>query len=184
MYKEDLPIVEDSQIAFKESLITIQRDLLHVGNKKPYHYYTLITHPAAVGILAYTEDGRLVITEEYRHPVGGFILSCAAGYLNPNESPLEGAKRELLEETGYLAEKFELLGEAYPFPGISSQKTYYVKATKAKPHAAPDLEPSEIIKTHLLTKDELIQLIHQGRAVDANVFAALFLDRPTGYSLS
>src|SRR4051812_26335428 len=109
-----LPLVIASRVIFKKSIITIREDILSFDDGKHHPYYTLITRPYSVVILALTSDKHYILTEEYRHPIKKFLLSCPGGYMEEGEDPLNAAKRELLEETGYSAESFKLLGAAYP----------------------------------------------------------------------
>lgn len=172
-----VPTVEDSQVIFEESIIQIRRDRLRLSPHHTYQYYSLVTKPLAVVILATTSDGRYVLTEEYRHPTGRILLSCPGGYIDGEESPLEAAKRELLEETGYQAHSVEIIGSAYPYAGVSTQKTLYVRATEASWHSPIQLESSEIIHTILKTQEELNQAIDQGLDLDGTLCTALFFDQ-------
>lgn len=169
-----LPKVNSSSLVFQESLIQIRKDQLSLPASAPYSYYTLETVPFAVVILALLKNGTFLFIEEYRHPTKKIILACPAGYMDPNESPIDAAKRELLEETGYSAESFELIGQAYPYAGISQQKNFFVLAKGAAPHQFPKLEQSEIIRIRPLTLDQLNQAIANHCELDGNLGTALF----------
>lgn len=171
------PIVEESQVVFDESIVKLKRDRLRLEDHTRYTYYTLMTKPFAVVILARTSEGLYVLNEEYRHPTGQVLLSCPGGYMDENEDPLEAAARELLEETGYQAEKLELMGSAFPYAGLSSQKTLYVRAFNAKFVTSPHLETSEILQTILKAEVELQAAIQQGVNLDGTLCTALFFDR-------
>lgn len=169
-----LPQIEESKLIFEESLIKIRRDKLHLAGKGSYSYYTLLTKPSAVFVLATTADGSYVLIEEYRHPTGRVLLSCPGGYIDEGELPIEAAKRELLEETGFQAEFFEILGHAFPYAGISGQKTFYIKAKGATRLSPPRLEPSEILTTVIKSQAELDQMVASQVDLDANLCTALF----------
>ena len=172
------PKTESSQIVFEESIFKIQRDILKLPDQPNYNYYSLVTKKFAVNILAQTEEGLYVLVKEYRHPTGQAILGCPGGYIDrDDESPLEAAARELKEETGYEATHFELLGASYPCPGITGQKTFYVKATGAYYVDSPQLETSEIIQISLQSKEDLNRDIQKGAAVDGNLCTALFFEQ-------
>lgn len=169
------PTVEHSQIVH-EGFIKIQCDLLRLPNDHSYKYYSLITRAPAVVVLATTPEGKMLLLEEYRHPVKDVLLSCVGGYLDSeNEDPLEAAQRELLEETGYVAKKFVKLGVAYPYPGISGQQLYYVLAENVVKQAEAHLESSEILRPILMTHSELVSAISAGRLIDGNLATALYL---------
>ena len=168
----NLPTVQQSNIVFDE-FAKIRKDRLLLPNQHLYDYYTLITKQAAVVILAADFEGNWVLNEEYRHPTGKILLCCPGGFLNDDESPLEGAKRELLEETGYLAQNYTLIGNAYPFPGISSQNTLYVYAQNAEKVREPQLDEAEILRTVIKGPQQLLEDIRLGFPLDGTLFTAL-----------
>ena len=170
------PQVEESAIVFDEFL-KIRKERLRVPNQKVHNYFSLVTPSSAVSILAITAQGRFVLNAEYRHPTGETLLGTAGGYLGPDEDPLAGAERELLEETGYRAQMYTLLGKAYPYPGISSQCMYYVLASEASKVDTPHLEPCELIQTLERTEEELQSMIASGTPLDGILLAALYLYR-------
>ncbi|MBA2369254.1 MAG: NUDIX hydrolase [Candidatus Protochlamydia sp.] len=171
------PEIDESKVVFQESLIRVSRDILRLKNGTPYSYYSLNTYPYAVIILATNLDGYYILNQEYRHPTGQFLLSCPGGYIDKDEDPIEAAKRELEEETGYQALTFELIGSAYPYAGISSQKTIYVRAKEAVKKTAPRLDTCEIIQTKLLSPKELDQAISEGKNLDGTLCTALFFNQ-------
>lgn len=178
MSNDSLPIpkVEVSHIVH-DGFIKIRCDRLRLPNGHKYHYYSLDARAPAVVVLAVTSDHKLLLIEEYRHPTLSILLSCVGGYLDSeNEKPEEAARRELLEETGYTAERFLILGSAYPYPGISSQKLYYVLAENVIKERNPELESSEILKPVLMTRSELVNAIAEGKPIDGNLCTALFLE--------
>ena len=144
------------------------------GPKMPYHVLDIKTHAATV--LAKTPEGKYIVNREYRHPTGKWLLSCPGGRMDPGESPLEAACRELREETGYTSDSFILLGSAYPFPGVTEQLIYYILAENARHTHTPTLEDFELIHTELKTREELIQEIASGAAVDGILFTALLME--------
>lgn len=170
----ELPHVTKSDIVFEESIIKVRRDRLNPITGDPYTYYTLETKPFAVIVLAITTDGRYLINYEYRHPTGKVLLSLPAGYVEVDENPIDAARRELLEETGFAAKKYEILGRGYPYAGISCQENIYILATNAECVGKPQFEASELLVTELKSPEELHQNIMRGGNFDANLGAALF----------
>lgn len=170
----NLPKIEESSLVYNE-FFKIQRDSLVLPNTHKYKYYTLITPGHAVNVLGITKDEQLVLLEEYRHPTGQFILGCPGGYLDKDEDPVKGAPRELLEESGYSARKFVLVGSAFPYPGISAQKIFFVVGIDAYRKAEPKPEPTEIIRTVLRTENEVRQAIKEGKPIDGILCTALYL---------
>lgn len=169
-----LPTLIERSVVFEESLVKVQRDQLQIGQQQPYHYYSLSTFPFAVAILAITPEGAYVLNEEYRHPTGRILLGCPGGYIDPGEDALKAAQRELLEETGFQADSFTVIGSAFPYPGFSGQKTIYIRALGATFAAQPCHEISEVIYPHLLLPEALSEAINSGAEIDGTLCTALF----------
>jgi ADP-ribose pyrophosphatase len=175
MWKLDpkrFPKVLESRQLF-DNFVKIRCDRLSRAGKAPYDYFVLTTKPSAVVVMAQDEQGRWILIEEYRHPVGEALLCFPAGYVDEGEDPLIAAARELKEETGYVAENFELMGSAFPYPGISTQKTFYVKASRARQVAEPSLEPSEVLEAVLMNEDELLKAVKEGIPIDGALLTGL-----------
>lgn len=169
-----LPKVCDSKIIFEESIIKIKKDLLQANQEPPYPYYSLETRPASVIIIGMTPEGKYICNEEYRHPVGKLVLCFPGGFIDENETILKAAERELLEETGYAAKSYEIIGCAYPYVGFTGQKVYYIKAKEALYKAPPQPETSEIFQVKLLNSEEINKEIERGRPIDGTFTTALF----------
>ena len=84
----------------------------------------VVEHPGAVAVIAMNEDGLIVLVEQFRYPAGETLLEIPAGKLDPGESPVECALREMVEETGYQPETLTLLSKIYTTPGFSNEVIY------------------------------------------------------------
>jgi ADP-ribose pyrophosphatase len=168
-----LPEVKKSEIAHK-GYFTLRIDSLELphGIRRPYSVLETGCHAAAV--IAETTDGKILVLKEYRHPTGKWIYGCAGGRIDTGESPIEAAKRELLEETGYTAEEFITLGSAFPFPAVADQNIHYVLARGAKYLKAPTPEPFELITPCLLSEEDLEKALQSGDPVDGVLCTALY----------
>lgn len=156
-----------------DDFVKIQSDLLSLDDRQ-YTYYSLITRSPAVIILGITAEGMLVLNEEYRPPTGKVLLCCPGGYIDENEEPLDAGRREFLEETGYTADHFSVMGSAYPYPGISNQKIYYIYAQNARKKCEPKLDLNEVLRTCEISYQQLKEAIAAGREIDGNLCTALF----------
>lgn len=152
---------------FKEDLIE-SKD----GQKIPF--CTLVTKADGVVILAKTTKKTFLLCHEYRPPIQKNILSIPGGRLLLNEDPLHGARRELLEETGYQSSKINLLGSFYPFPSVCDQKVFVFLAEDAQKCSKPSLEPLESIEIKEVDSNELIKLINAQDGIDACLAVAFF----------
>lgn len=167
------PTVEQSNLVCDE-FVKIRKDLLRLPEGQGYTYYTLVTKSPAVIVLAITQDKLLVVNEEYRHPTGKALLCFPGGYMDEGEGPLTAAQRELLEETGYTAKQFVLMGSAFPYPGISDQRLYYVLAQEAYKKANPSPDVGEVLRTSLKCREDVLAEVASGRDVDGTLCTALF----------
>jgi ADP-ribose pyrophosphatase len=171
-----VPEVQSSEIVH-EGYFNVRIDLLQLphGPKLSYTVLELGAHAAVV--LARTQEGKFVINKEFRHPPRKWLLSCPGGRIDTGETPVEAAKRELLEETGYGGGKFTLVGNAHPMPAVTGQVIHYVYAENVELLQKPAPEPFEMIHTELKTEEELMQEIHSGQEVDGILCTALFLSK-------
>lgn len=167
-----LPKVEKSEVLFND-FGELRRDTLRLPDGSSYPYYIMTTRPQGVLILAWTTDKHIIVNEEYRHPTGHVLLGFPGGFVDEGEEPLTAGQRELLEETGYVAEDYRVIGRIFPLPGLLSQETVIVCAQNAKQVAEPKREAAEVIHTVLLTLDALKDQLRAGCAVDGSLAAAL-----------
>ncbi len=83
-----------------------------------------IEHPGATAIIPLVNESRIVLLKQYRHALRKHIWEIPAGTLDPRESALNCAKRELIEETGFSADQWHSLGEITPVPGYSDERIH------------------------------------------------------------
>jgi ADP-ribose pyrophosphatase len=94
--------------------------------------------------------------------------------LNPKETAINCARRELIEETGYSAQKWKQLSEITPVPGYSDERIYIYLATDLEP-AGQSLDSDEILNVHKLKFEEALKMIHEGEIQDSKTISGLFL---------
>lgn len=132
----------------------------------------IVYHPGAAAIVPVLPDNRVIFVRQYRKPVEKILLEIPAGTLAPKEKPVECAKRELIEETGYKAGKIKKILEFYTAPGYTSEKIHIFLAEKLS-HVGSDNEPDEFIKTAILTGKQIKDLYRKGRIKDSKTLIAL-----------
>ncbi len=138
-----------------------------------------IRHPGGALAVPVTPEGKLVLLRQYRFAVQGRLLEFPAGTVEQNEDPFGTIGREIEEETGYRAHKWQKLGQFFLAPGYSDEIIY---AFLAQDLERLDLPPSQDIdedmETVLLTPQQLEQAILDGEPVDAKSISSFLLARP------
>lgn len=134
----------------------------------------IIRHPGASAIVPVTEDGNVLMIKQYRHAVGGYIWEIPAGTLDPGETPLTCAKRELIEEAGVSAAEWRKLGEITPVPGYSDERIHIFLATNISP-AEQHLDADEVLQVHEIDLAEALAMIDRGEIQDAKTLCGLLM---------
>jgi ADP-ribose pyrophosphatase len=167
-----------SEVVFEGPLFRVVRDrLLEPGGREGVR--DVVRHHGSVVILAIdnTKNKKnpwIVIERQYRHAAGQFLWELPAGKLDPGEDALQGARRELEEETGYRAEKWKPLVEYYPSPGFLGES---MKVFVAEGLVAGDAHPEddERIEFRLVKLSQVVKLIEKGAILDGKTLTSVLL---------
>ncbi|WP_418827853.1 NUDIX domain-containing protein [Paratractidigestivibacter sp.] len=136
----------------------------------------VVRHPGAVAIVALTEEGRICLVRQYRTALGRVTVEIPAGKLSAGEDPLECANRELLEETGMVAEKMAFLTTIASSDGFCDELIHIYMATGLT-FAKSSPDDDEFINVDLVEVSELVDAVLDGRIEDAKtVVGALLCD--------
>ena len=137
----------------------------------------IVKHPGAVAVIPITNEGKIVLVEQYRKALERSLLEIPAGKLEKGEEPLTTAKRELEEETGYVAAKWEHIQSFYTSPGFADEYIHiYVAKGLQKLEVSADLDEDEFVEIFELTVDECLEELKKGSIHDAKTcFAIQFL---------
>jgi ADP-ribose diphosphatase len=132
-----------------------------------------VKHLGSVAILPILSDGRVCLIHSRRLTVGETLIEVPAGTREPNEDPLETARRELAEETGFRARRFDELVSYFPSPGVLSERMWIYLATDLTPgdHAR---EANEEIENLIVAWDEALAMIDRGDIHDGKTIIALW----------
>jgi ADP-ribose pyrophosphatase len=160
-----------STIVYEGPVFGVRRDeVLEPGGVRTTR--EVITHSGSVVVLPVLPDGKIVLVRQYRHATRQYLWELVAGRMNGNETPKQGAARELLEETGYRAKKFRVFLEFWPTPGFLEEKMYVLLAEGLTPGAAQP-EEDEKITAKSYSVNELKQMVRSNKIRDAKTIASL-----------
>ena len=132
----------------------------------------VVRHGAAVGILARRPDGKFVFVKQYRKAAEEALVEVIAGGLEPGEDPIEGAKRETAEETGYEVTSITFLTTIICTPGYCEERIHvYFAEITGEPHAQ-DQDPDENVFPVVLSAAEVEDAIRAGTIFDSKTLSA------------
>lgn len=132
----------------------------------------IVVHPGSSVVLPVLPDGRIVLIRQYRHAAGQSLWELVAGHKDPGESFVQGARRELQEETGYVASKVTKLLEIFPSPGLLGERMEIFLAQGLTKGAARP-EDDERITQQIVSLPEAQEWIRSGKIRDAKSIAGI-----------
>lgn len=132
----------------------------------------MIKHDGSVVIIPFLNEEEIILLWHYRPVIKNWLYELPAGTLKKNEDPLEAAKRELLEETGYFAEEIREMYKFYPSPGISTELMYVFVAKKLI-KGRQKLEKDEVLEIVKMKLKEAIEMIKNKEIIDGKTALAL-----------
>jgi ADP-ribose pyrophosphatase len=165
--------VEAEKELFQGRIIRlVERKLvLPNGRRTTYH---IVEHPGAVAIVPVHANGDVVLLKQFRPTIGREIYEIPAGTMEKGEAPLATAKREIIEETGFKAKRWEKIADFYTAPGFCDERMHVYLARDLTPaHAEGDAD--EILRPVRMSIDAALKLIMTRRIRDAKSIAGLLI---------
>jgi ADP-ribose pyrophosphatase len=153
------------------ALLKVRRDRVRLpdGSEGMREY---IRHPGAVAVVPLFDDGSVLLERQFRYPHRREFIEIPAGKLEAGEPPLETAKRELLEETGYMAAQWSRLGVIHTAIAYTDEAIELFVAqnlTKAERR----LDQGEFLECFSVAFDDALDMVRQGRITDCKSVSAL-----------
>lgn len=133
----------------------------------------IVRHPGGAAVVALDAQDRVCLLHQFRHAAGGYIWELPAGKIDNREPPLQTAQRELEEEAGCRAARWESLGDCVSSPGVLAEVIHLFLArdlTLVPPQAGPD----EVFSVEWRPFDEVLHMVETGELRDCKSLAALF----------
>lgn len=133
----------------------------------------IVRHPGASAIVALYDEDKIAMLRQYRYAIGGYLLEVPAGCRNAGETPLQCAERELAEEAGLSARRWDHLGAIVTIPSFCDERIDLFLARDLSP-TARNLDRDEVIgEVERVPLKQALEMIRRGEIVDAKTVAAL-----------
>ena len=153
-----------SVLKYKNKLFSVTQD--HVVDPSGFEIHrAIVQHPGSAVMMAVDTRKRILLVRQYRVPARAYLWELPAGKLDAGETPLQAARRELVEETGYSAKHWKKLVTFYPSPGFVAEKMTIFLATGLTAGEATPMD-DERIETRWFTPQEVEQAIRSGKIMD------------------
>ena len=162
-----------SEYIIQRPWLTARRDKVQLPDGRVHEEYYVLEYPAWVNIIALTEEGKMLLIRQYRHGLGRTNFELVAGCVEAGEAPLDAAKRELCEETGYTGGEWQELMQLSANPSTTNNLTYCYLAQGVKQTSTQNLDANEDIEVYLFTPEEVREMVSRGEFIQALMAAPL-----------
>jgi ADP-ribose diphosphatase len=158
-------------LVYDGALLKVRRDRVRLpdGSEGTREY---IRHPGAVAIVALFEDGKVLLERQFRYPHCREFIEIPAGKLDPGEPHLDTARRELVEETGYLAAQWTRLGVIHTAIAYTDEAIELFLARKLS-KVERRLDQGEFLEVLAVPFDQALAMVREGRITDSKSVAGL-----------
>ena len=166
-------VTVDAEVVYQGAFLRVRKDRARLPDGS-VHGREWVVHPGAAAMLAVGDDGRVLVVRQYRYAMQRAYVELPAGKIDPGETPLQTARRELLEETGYTAREWSHLTQIHPAIGFSNEllDIFVARGLEAHPQGN-DLDPGEMIEVEWVTLDWLLDALRAGHLPDVKTHIAV-----------
>ena len=147
--------------------LTVRKDHVRMPSGVEMDDYYVLEYPDWINVIAITEDGKFVLEKQYRHGTQSVDFELCAGTIEKGEQPIDAARRELLEETGYEGGEWQLFMTLSPNPTNHNNLSYTFLATGVEKVREQHQEPTEDIHVDLLEPEQVLEMLHDGEIIQA-----------------
>ena len=164
----------NKEYMIRNKWISVRKDHILLPSGEEVDDFYIIERPKLINVIAITEGGEFIFEKQYRYAVDRECLEICAGLVEAEESPLEAAKRELLEETGYAGGVWELISEYAVDPSNMTEINYSFLAKGVKKVSVQQLDKTEELEIVLLSKQEVKSVLMKGEVLSSLMAAPLW----------
>lgn len=161
---------------FTGRMISVFYDIVELSDGRK-SYREVVRHPGACAIIAQLPNGKIILEKQYRYAIAKSLIELPAGKIDKGEDHFICAKRELKEETGYIAKTWKYLGPLAMSAGFSDEIIHLYFATDLIVGEA-ELDEGEFLEVHQYTKDEVLQMIYKNEIIDSKTIAGILKALP------
>lgn len=169
--KDAAVIVQDMKQLHRGKVFSLQQDMVTFPNGNTARI-DVIRHPGAAAVVPLLDESHVILIHQYRHALRKFIWEIPAGTLSRKEDPLDCARRELREETGYDPGDLRDLGHIVPVPGYSDERVYLYLAMDLR-RSSQHLDEDELLDVTSVPFARALDMIDGGEIVDAKTIIGL-----------
>jgi ADP-ribose pyrophosphatase len=168
---EDSPMLLSTREVFSGRVTRLTVDTVELPNGHRADL-EILHHPGGAAAVALDAEGRVCLLHQFRHAVGGCIWELPAGRLEPDEPPIDTARRDLVEEAGVQAAKLQPLGTSVSSPGVFTERIHLYLATELTA-VADAREAAEVFDVHWLPLGEAVRRCLEGEIDDSKTVVGL-----------
>lgn len=161
----------NSKQIFKHPRITLIEDEVELPDRSVVSYLTFAHSHDSVSVIC-QDDSKILLSKQYSYPMNEILYEFAGGRIEQDELAIDAAKRELQEETGYIANEIQEIGWYYTNNRRTKAKMYVFLAINPRLGEKIDGDPEEEISTTWITEGDMKKMIHDGEIVNYSVLAA------------
>ncbi len=174
---EHLETTVTSREIYNGKIIRLKVDEAQLPDGK-IHSREVVEHPGGAVVMGILPNGKILLIRQFRYPLGHALYEFPAGKLDPGEDPLTSIKRELEEETGYIADNWEEVTYIYTSPGFCNERLTIFKATGLRKSGNSRRQEDEFIEVLEASLEDLHRMIREKTLVDAKTICAIGLIEP------
>ena len=158
----------------KRPWLTARVDKVELPTGAVIDEYYVLEYPDWVNTIAITKDGKFVFVRQYRYAIGKTVNEICAGVIEKGEKPMEAAKRELMEETGFGGGTWQRWMEISANPSTHTNITHCFLATDVEQQGVQHLDKGEDIDVRLFTREEVLDMLRKGEIWQSLMAAPLW----------